>query len=176
MTDITADMILAKVGEPTRGPKMADLLLTRRQLAALPKPEPLIEDTLDRRTVVVLAGHYGTFKSFIALDWSCCIATGRMWQRRHVQTGRTLYVAAEGAYGMDNRVSAWEYGWRRQVPDDGLVVYPNPVNLTRADQVAELCEIAAGYDLVTLDTVARCAVGADENSARDMGLIVDASY
>jgi hypothetical protein len=30
-----------------------------------------------------------------------------------------------------------------------------------------------GYGFVIVDTLARCAVGADENSARDMGIVVD---
>ena len=53
---------------------------------------------------------------------------------------------------------------------------PVPVNLRDAGQVAELCELAAGCSLVVIDTLARCLVGADENSARDMGEAVDALY
>lgn len=72
----------ASNGRPLERPSLSQRLLTRAQLADLPQPEPLIADTLDRRTVALLAGHYGTAKSFLALDWSGCVATGRMWQRR----------------------------------------------------------------------------------------------
>jgi hypothetical protein len=158
-------------------PKLADRLLTRSQLADLPTPQPLIEDTLDRRTVALLAGSWGTGKTFLALDWAACIGTGRIWQRRRIPaTGRVLYVASEGAFGFGARVDAWEYGWRREVADDALTVLPVPVNLRDRGAVAELCELAAGCSLVVIDTLARCLVGADENSAKDMGEAVDALY
>lgn len=61
-------------------PTLRDKLLRRSQLADLRQPEPLIEDTLDKRTVLLLAGRNSTGKSFLGLDWACCIATGRPWQ------------------------------------------------------------------------------------------------
>jgi hypothetical protein len=49
------------------------------------------------------------------------------------------------------------------------------VNLTRPLDVANLAALIAwgGYDFVILDTLARCMVGADENSAKDCGVVVD---
>ena len=153
-------------------------LLTRSQLGSLPEPEPLIDNTIDRRTVALLAGYWGTLKSFIALDWALSIATGHNWQGRDTITGPVIYVAAEGAYGIHKRVDAWEYAWQKGKPtgDDMFRVYPAPINLTRADEVRELCAMADGMTLIIIDTVNRCAVGGDENSARDMGMVVDAFY
>lgn len=156
---------------------LADLVLTRSHLADLPTPEPLIEDTLDRRTVALLAGSFGTGKSFLALDWAACIATGRMWHRRAIaDPGRVLYIASEGAYGFHDRVTAWEYGFRHDLADDRFAVLPVPVNLRDTAEVADLCTLVAGCALVVIDTLARCLVGADENSAKDMGEAVDAAY
>ncbi len=155
---------------------LRDRLLSRSGLATLPKPEPLIADTVDRRTVAVVAGHFGSLKSFVLQAWAASIATGNPWLGREVEQGAVLYVAAEGAQGLHPRFSAWEYGWQQGIPDDALNVLPEPVNLMDAGAVAELCELAAGRSLVVLDTLARCLVGADENSARDMGIAVDALY
>ncbi len=157
-------------------PLLRDRLLSRSGLATLPKPEPLIADTIDRRTVAVVAGHFGSLKSFILQAWAASIATGSPWLGREVEQGAVLYVAAEGAQGLHPRFSAWEYGWQQRIPDDALDVLPEPVNLMDAGAVAALCELAAGRSLVVLDTLARCLVGADENSARDMGIAVDALY
>lgn len=168
----------ARAGVTEGRPALRDRLLTRSQLADLPAPEPLIEDTIDRRTVALLAGSWGTGKTFLALDWAACVATGRIWQRRRVPTtGRVLYVASEGAFGFGARVDAWEYGWRpHKLTDEAFTVLPAPVNLRDRAQVDELCELATGASLVVIDTLARCLVGADENSAKDMGEAVDALY
>ncbi len=160
---------------PSR-PGLRDRLLSRSGLASLPEPESLITDTIDRRTVAVVAGHFGSLKSFVLQAWAASVATGHTWLGREVEQGSVLYIAAEGAQGLHPRFSAWEYGWQTDIPDDALDVLPEPVNLMDATAVAQLCELAAGRSLVVVDTLARCLVGADENSARDMGIAVDALY
>lgn len=158
-------------------PRLAELTITRGGLRELPDPQPLIANTLDQGTVALLYGRWGLGKSFLALDWAACIATGKNWQARPVEQRRVLYVAAEGAFGMKARVAAWETAWRTTVPDDGaLDILPMPVNLSAWAQVNELVALTAwnGYSFVVLDTLARCMVGADENSAKDCGLVVDA--
>lgn len=163
-----------RVVDRPRNP-ITDRLINRDQLANLPEPEPLIEDTLDRRTMAMLVGYHGSMKSFLALDWSACIATGKPWQGRPVQQGTVLYVAAEGAYGLHKRLAAWEYAWDREIMSDAFVVMPDPVNMCDPAEVRNLLAVVDDLDpaLVVLDTLARCAVGFDENSATDMGLYVN---
>ncbi len=145
-------------------------LLDRDALGRLPQPEPLIADTLDRRTVALLEGRNSTGKSFLALDWALCIATCKPWQgRRVLDPGSVLYVAAEGAYGLHNRVSAWEYAWRQQVPAQALQVRPSPVNLFSGQHFDELHQVVRqeSYRLVVIDTWARSTVGGRENDNSD---------
>lgn len=160
------------------GPSLSARVLNRAELATLPEPEPLIDGTLDRHTVALLAGYFGTCKSFLALDFGACIATGKPWQGRAVQPGRVLYLAAEGAFGLHARLSAWEYAWGTTIDPDLFHIVPVPVNLGNRAHVREL--LAVTRDLrprfVVIDTIARCAVGLDENSARDMGLVVDSLF
>lgn len=160
---------------PTAGQQPAatlvDRILRRDQLADLPQPEPLLEDTLDRRTVSLLAGRNSTGKSFLALDWACCIATGKPWQGRAIHDpGPVLYVAAEGAYGLHQRVAAWEHAWQQDVVD--LDVLPEPVNLFSGAGFADLHRHveARAYRLVVLDTWARSTVGGKENDNSDSTL------
>ncbi|UPG66893.1 AAA family ATPase [Gordonia hongkongensis] len=157
-------------------PRLATKVLSRTDLRALPNPEPLIHDTLDQGTTVLLYGKWGTGKSFIALDWAANVATGRNWQGRPVARRRVLYVAAEGAFGLKGRVDAWEHAWKRDIGADDLTVLPEPVNLTNGVQVAELCHLVewGSFGLIVLDTLARCMVGGDENSAKDAGVVIDA--
>lgn len=155
--------------EPTEGQKhLREKVLRRDQLALLPRPEPLIEDTLDQRTTAVLSGRNSSGKSFIALDWSCCIATGKAWQGRPVlDQGPVLYIAAEGAHGLHQRVTAWEQAWHRKVDD--LDVLPLPVNLFTGARVSDLLDIVRerAYRLVVIDTWARSTVGGRENDNSD---------
>ncbi|QXJ19646.1 AAA family ATPase [Actinomadura graeca] len=170
-------VLIAPPPQPTRR-GFAEQVLTLDELRALPGPEPLIEDTIDRRTVTVLAGPWASGKSFLALDWSLCIASGKPWQGRPVQhTGTVLYIAAEGAYGLAARMEAWSAAWRCALPE-GLLVFPKPVNLTNSVAVAEVIAYVWEHrvTLVVIDTLARCMSGADENSSRDMGIAIEALY
>jgi AAA domain len=159
-----------------RDPVLADQLLTRSALRKLPDAEPLIDNVLDQGTTALLYGKWGTAKTFVALDWAASVATGRDWQGRATEQRRVLYVASEGAFGFKARVDAWETGWQTKIHDDYLDILPRPVNLTRSVDVINLIALIqwGGYGLVVLDTLARCMVGADENSAKDCGVAVDA--
>jgi hypothetical protein len=162
--------------KPDGTPQLADWCLTREQLASLPEPEPLIDNVLDKSSVALLYGKWGSGKSFIAVDWAACIATGKAWQGRQVEQHKVLYLAAEGAHGMKIRADSWEAGWQNRIPDEQFTVLRRAVNLTDYRQVAELAALIdwGGYGFVVIDTIARCMVGADENSAKDCGVVVDA--
>ncbi len=151
-------------------PTLRDKLLRRSQLGDLPQPEALVEDTLDRRTVALLAGRSSTCKTFLGIDWSCCTATGRRWQGREVlEPGPVLYIAAEGAHGLHQRVSAWEHAWNRGIEAELLDVLPLPVNLYTGTGFGELHDIVAenAYRMVVVDTWARSTVGGRENDNSD---------
>ncbi len=176
MASVASIAVRRPPGEQTTGTLIGDLrrsVLNRGQLEHLPQPEPLVTDTLDRATIALLAGYHGTGKSFIALSLACAVATGQPWLGRPTHQGRVLYIASEGAEGLHGRISAWETAWR--TPVAALDVLPQPWSLgseRSADALAYAAQ-AAPYSLVVIDTLARCAVGLDENSARDMGQVID---
>lgn len=168
---------------------MSFTYLKRSQLNELPDLEPMIDGVIDKGTVVLLAAQPGAGKSFLAIDWACSYATGRNWQDRKTDRnvdfpddkpaqGKSLYLAAEGARGLKKRVSAWEQAWQTEVPDEDLITMPHGIQLGNAAHVAMLCgdleEETAG--LVVIDTLARCAVGLEENSATDMARVIEAAY
>ena len=141
-------------------------------LRALPPPEPLVGGYLFRDSLAWLGGKPGNGKTFVAVDIACCVGTGTLWHGHSVARGSVLYVIVEGARGLARRVDAWveEHG----VPVTGVAFLPVPVNL-RADSDA-LCQLVAERRdaLVIVDTQAKASAGLDENSARDMGLLVAA--
>jgi hypothetical protein len=150
--------------------------LDRHQLDDLPTPAQLIDGVLTRHAYAMLTGRDSTYKSFIALDWSLCLATGRRWQNHDTERCRVLYIAGEGAYGLPQRVDAWEHDKGVTVEPGWFTVRRSAVNLYRPDNGA-LSELLARidtnqYGLVVIDTLRRASGGADGNGT-DMGVVVD---
>lgn len=149
--------------------------LTRSQLATLPAPDPLIDRVLPRHTYGILRGRDHSFKSFVAIDWACCLATGKAWQGHQAVQVPVLYIVGEGAHGLSKRVDAWEYAWGQTVTDDMLRIRKTALNLHQPGPAFDhlLAHIEqAGYGLVIVDTLRRVSGGADGNGS-EMGLVVD---
>ena len=88
--------------------------------------------------------------------------------------GPVLYVIAEGVTGLRQRVRAWEdYTGQRT----GVAFLPVAVQFFSPIDRAAVIELAQDIKpvLIVIDTQARVTVGADENSARDMGELVAAA-
>jgi hypothetical protein len=148
--------------------------LTSEQVKAIPPPEWLVDGLLVRRTVAWLVGKWGLGKSFYAVDLALSMATGRSFHGCAVRPGNVLYVVAEGVAGIGARIAAWEA--HNGVSDPGNIWWlRRPVNLHDPAAAGGLAELAAGLnvDLVVIDTLNRCMVGADENSAKDAGIVVE---
>lgn len=146
-------------------------------LMNMPDPKPRIKGIIDRGTVTMLSGKFGIGKSFIVLDWAAHIAVGEPWFNHPVQQGRTLYVAAEGAFGMKKRLVAWQRKYWGL--DDGyFTVIIDPVQLADEPHLAALKQVVYDYkiDFVVFDTLARCSVGLNENSSTEMGEFIHNAY
>lgn len=153
-------------------------LLTFSELAHLPRPEPLVQNALFRDTLAAIVGPQGSFKSFVALDLCLCVATGTRWQGRYVQQGPAVYVSAEGSRGLTQRAEAWSIARGVPIPPTARFITEPPQLLDPKDVDQLLIRLEGLYPkplLVVFDTVARCMVGGDENSARDMGQFVAAA-
>src|SRR4051812_24417004 len=142
-------------------------LLPRSALASIPAPQPLIDETLDCDSVAVLAGPTGTAKSLLALQWGVAVASGGRWLNRDAGQGSVIFVAAEGVSGLHHRLVALEEHLGRAVPDT-FFVRPEPVNLGKPGEVDRFVEEVAPLRprMIIVDTLARCMVGTDENSAQ----------
>jgi DNA-binding MarR family transcriptional regulator len=150
-------------------------LLSIADLARLPPPEWLVESILPRGGFSVLFGPSGTGKSFLALDWSLCVAAGLAWYGRQACEGGVLYVAAEGVAGLYPRVAAW-LDARNQSPPDAIRFVPAAINLLYPVDVDRAREAITRMPhppaLIVIDTMARSMVGGDENAARDVGMFI----
>lgn len=140
-----------------------------------PPPTFLVDGWVEDYALTALIGPPGVGKSAVALDMACSIATGIPWQGNATRGTRTLYIAGEGVHGAVQRVKAWEAEHERSVGQDLFLIGEAVLLGTHdatvwpwlADQVHEL-----GIGLVIFDTLARMALGLEENSATDMGAAV----
>lgn len=160
--------------ERARESTLTTELLDATDLDKLPHPEPLIEGVIDRHTYVILRGRDSTYKTFVALDWACCLATGTPWHGRRTEQVNVLYVAAEGAYGLNKRIRAWETHNRVTIPAGALTVLPRGVNLHSGHELPPLLQVIRerSVGLVVADTLRRMSGRADGNGS-DMGAVVD---
>ncbi len=149
----------------------------RSRLGRIPQPVALIEQVLTQSSYALLSGRGGTYKSYVALDWALCVATGIPYNGRPVQHRKVLYMAAEGGPAMDARVRAWEARHNVTVSDEYFVVLNQGFSFYREgsdDQYEFLRRWVEekNIGLVVIDTLRRVSGGADENGS-SMGVVVD---
>jgi hypothetical protein len=149
-------------------------LLKRSQLAGLPRVQPLVEGVLSYPAAVVLVGGYASGKTTLAHGLAGCVATGAEWLGRPTVRRRVLVVVGEGAYGLEERISAFEYAWRggKPIDDQDLVFLVKPSTLAKVHAWTEITAyaVAGGFGLVILDTFSSLAPEADET--KDAPLIM----
>jgi hypothetical protein len=159
--------------QPDLRARMLARVYDRDQLDTIQPPTALIDGVLDVATLAMVAGKFGTYKTFTSTGWALSIATGSAWFGREViTTGPVLYVITEGASGFRRRVRAWEVANidGRRVPADRFITYNGVVSLASAEQFDIFAGIAADIApaLIVFDTLHKCIPGLDEQGSVDM--------
>lgn len=153
--------------------------LTRLEAKQLPRPSYIVHELLPAGDVGAIYGQPGSGKTFVALDLCYAVALGRDWRDKSVKPGGVLYVAAEDDSGVRMRMDAYELAHGidpGSVPILTLCDAPNVMDKdTQRDLLLAIRDAAARVDakLVVLDTLASVTPGADENSAKDMTVLID---
>jgi DNA-binding transcriptional ArsR family regulator len=160
-------------------------------------PEYVVDGILQRGNLGVIYGAPASYKTFLALDLAVRVAIGAHWHgtQHRTRPAVVVYVMAEGQLGLRLRLSAWMRMAQRTTGAD-LSINPVIVEALRArlfafDDAVPLMEAAEVENFITalehlaqrvgekpglivFDTLARCFLGGDENSSRDMGVVVEA--
>jgi hypothetical protein len=163
------DQAASGAAAPDEEPRRSRFNLeTLDDLAQLPPTEWLIPERIPADSLTLLYGPSESGKSFIALHWALTIALRN-------PDRAVIYVAPEGGSGYQKRAAAWLQHWKKQAPRNLLFIRAAP-RLGDASDLRELIDTITPYQplFVALDTLARCAVELDENSAKDMGLFIEA--
>ena len=144
--------------------------------------EYLIDGILSTADKSVIGGPSQSGKSFLAIHAGMCVATGRDFFGSPVKQGLVIYQVGEGARGVKKRLRAWrkhhEIQYGRNTP---FVLLRSAVDLYHPEGdtpklIAEIQALSKMYDLplrlIVIDTLATATGGADENSGKDMGLVM----
>ena len=141
----------------------------------MPPPDWLISGVLTVGSQAVLFGPSGSGKSFVGLDIGLSIATSQPWQGLKVRQGPVAYIVAEGGHGIGRRAEAW-IQQRGLAPIDDMFFVLEPVQLRDPVHIKGLLHQINARSmypvLIVFDTLARCFVDGEENSAKDVGVVV----
>jgi hypothetical protein len=149
--------------------------ITATEMLTREPPKALIGGMFYLDSVTGIIGGPGTYKSFEALDLNLTVASDDLeFHDRTVEHGPTAYLIGEGTAGLRLRLEAWQKV-RGPLPQRAYFL-PTVPQLTDDADLAELLrairQLPAKPISVVVDTLARAMVGRDENSAKDMGLLV----
>ena len=167
--DLTAWMSAVDAARPGGGIR----LLAAEAVIASEPPTFLVDGVLEEGGSAVLYGPSGLGKSFVGLDIAASVSCGVPWLGRPVRQGAVIFVAAEGAGGLNDRLSAWKTKHEVDWLSD-LYIVRDAVNLMIVQDAVELIYMVETVRpvLVIFDTYARCMVGGDEISAKDTGRVI----
>jgi len=164
---------------------LRDRFVTGDELLNIPEPEPLVNGLLFAETTSMIIGPPKQGKTFLAVDLVCSLITGSDWLGLPTYgEGRpVIYLAGEGRRGVMKRVKAWctyyetdlnlitEKLW---VLNGGLSLQDDRHRGGLMDLIEEMTDTAGAPCLVVVDTLHRHARGAEENSSKDMGKVIEA--
>jgi len=146
--------------------------LLAADFSTLPPMEWRIKNLVPASGLYCAYGPSGSGKSFLMTDMAAAIAEGCPWFGHRVKPSQVLYVGLEGEAGYRGRVMAWQHHHGRSIPP-ALAFVLQPFHLTNAQDVIDLAATCPPGCVVMVDTMNRAAPSADENSSRDMGLIIE---
>jgi len=135
-------------------------------------PEWIIKGVIPKAELVVVYGESGSGKSFFVTDFACAVARGETWRGHRVAQGNVVYVAAEGAGGMRNRMRAYSVQHDVNLSGMGFGIIADAPNFM---QVADIKDVIASIrtfgraSLVVVDTFAQVMAGSNENAGEDVG-------
>jgi AAA domain/DnaB-like helicase N terminal domain len=171
LRQITDDMDALQQGTP---PIESGFTWVQDFCALPPKQSWLIRNYLEPDTLCVLFGDSQAYKSFLAIDWACHIATGQEWCGCQTKPGIVLYIAGEGGNGLRKRFRAWFEYHHEPMRNVAISTVPlalcDPANVT--ELIARIKALMAAMPgtplLIVLDTLNTHFGDGDENSTADM--------
>lgn len=140
----------------------------------------LIKNVLPAMALVCLFGDPGSYKSFLALAWGCCIATNTPWEGHLImKQGPVFIIIGEGFLGYFKRLKAWEIFSGVSLQGAPIFISTMAAQLTNTDFAAKIGDLIQKLSkkhghpvLVIIDTLFRSFGPGDPSNTKDMALAV----
>jgi hypothetical protein len=153
-------------------------ILSRDALDALPPLSWTVRGVLPASGLAAIYGEPGSGKSFLAIDLAARISAGLPdWFGHQIFQRDVVYTALEGGRGIQQRVAAWDS--LNAVRADRVKFLLSGFTLLSEADVVRLADtlkvkVSQGA-VIIIDTLAQATPGADENTGKDMGLVLQAA-
>lgn len=151
-------------------------LLGLNELSQLPPNEWLIKGVLPSKGLASIFGPSGSGKTFLAIDLLMAVATKQDWFGFKVKNAPVVYVGLEGKAGITRRIEAWTTKNQLPAPSNFKVVLDNfdLTNMFEVEGLArEIIQSNMSQGVIVIDTLNQASPSADENSSKDMGMIIN---
>lgn len=149
--------------------------LTEKEMDALPAPVWLVPNLIQDRTLGMITGETGSYKSFVALEVALAVATGKETFGVQPVQGPVVYAALEGLRGvMDERRKAWRLARGIDGLIEGFYAMPAPtVNVPEdcAEFIEQIKKHCVRPHLIVLETLTKMLGGLDEDSSASATLV-----
>ena len=157
----------------TEGDKSRLRLFSCTEILEETAPRSRVKNLLPEVGLGIIYGPTKSGKSFVGLDLALCLATGQRFFSQLVRPCKVIYAFLEGWGGLRTRLMAWSNHNEESLPEN-LSFLKGPLDLRKPEHVDKLIETAPTNGVLIIDTLARAMPGVDENSGRDMSIIIDA--
>jgi hypothetical protein len=140
-------------------------------------PEWLVHGLIEDNTIGLFFGDSGSGKTFLAVDFALCVATGTPFHgKKIIKQGPVVYILGEGKNGFSRRMQAWSINNGYDYQDALVYVSNMPAAFLHYKSLKQAAEEIAKIKpaLIVIDTLARNYGPGDENSTADMNRFIDA--
>lgn len=145
--------------------------LDRAEILAIPPMQWRVKGLFPVAGIGAMFGPSGSAKSFLVIDLAITTALGRVWFGYRTLPCHVTYVMLEGEAGLRGRVVAWEKHNAMKIPDTFHVI-TEPFEIANDNDVEDLAASLPKYGVLIIDTLNRAAPGLDENSSKDMSILL----
>lgn len=132
----------------------------------------IVKGVLPQAELGVIYGESASGKTFFINDVLCAIALGQPWRGHRVNQGNAVYICAEGASGMRDRMRAFADNSGVALADIGIGVIADAPNFMQVADVKAVIEAVKAFgpvSVIVVDTFAQVMPGGNENAGEDVG-------